>query len=232
MAIAYDNSSQANSLTVAHTIAGPNDRLLVAAYHGSSSSQTGCQMASCTYNGVAAAAKLFASTVMKWSNWYGITYFYWLESQLPATGGTYNIVATPNSGVWNYAGIGASFTGVEQAAPEANANTTQDVDQTSITQSITSLTDGAVTVSAAGTFGGAIMTITPGNGQTKLQQANQNAQGSMALAYKILAAAGAHDEDWDFAATAYTSQLGSAIFAPAGGTPPAPKGDFMMGMNF
>lgn len=229
MAIAFDSSAGAVSLTVTHNIAAAgNNRILIAFYAGSSASASGCQMASAAFNGVAHDGRISVYTV-KWSNYYGITGFWWLESSLPSSGGNYNCVATPNSGVWNYAGMTNSFTGVAQSAPANNTNTSIAGSTGQSSVGITTTDADSMLVDAVGIWAGSALTATAASGQTKTQQRNQNAQGAAACGYEAVSTAQAYSQLWNFTASEYAWQAMVFGISPVGGAAPRYN---MLGHNF
>jgi hypothetical protein len=234
MAISYDNGSSASSLTVAHTIGSSgNDRLLVAFYHGSSSSVLGATMASCTYNSVSADGS-FSIGDLKWGNAYVITCFYWRESSLPSNGTptSYNCVATTNAGVWNYAGIVQSFTGVDQSGSIVTASdhdTAGNTGQSDI--DISTAVSDSIIVDSSGWWGGSSNsnTMTTASGQTKVVEVSQNAQGDLASGYEIVSSAGSNTQSWTFN-NEYSWAACAIAIGPSGGAV-TPQYN-MLGHNF
>lgn len=220
MAIAFDSSASAVSLTVAHTIAASgNDRILVACYHGSSSTESGATMASCTYDGVSATGS-FSVVSTLWGNCYAITVFYWLEEDLPSSAGTYNCVATTNSGVWNYAGITTSFTGVDQSvSPTTNTATSivQNTGQSNV--GITTTQEDAVIIDAGGRWASANTDLSVASGQTEVQEVSQNSQGDMAVGYEMVSTAQAYTQSWTFANEYAWQAAAIAFYAPSEDAP-------------
>jgi len=120
------NASSATSYTLAHNLsaASGNNRLLVVGV--SLDLTTGPPTLSCTYNGTAMTALTAA-----YINGMQVRLFYLLDADLPASAGSYNIVASTTAA--GYLKIIASdFTGVDQAAA--------DMEDTATASSATSLT--------------------------------------------------------------------------------------------
>ena len=232
MAIAYDNFSSGGTgypaLTLSHTIAGANDRILVALYVCAGSTDPAVVMASATYNGVSATGS-FNITANKHSNSYSITAFYWLEAQLPASAGAYNLVGTPASGFWNVADSCISYTGVNQVAPVNASNSSVAGGTGASNVNITTPADNSVIVDASLRWAVSNATMTPSSGQTKHAQIVLNPQADMGVGDEAVTTTQAYNQGWTFASEYMWMSLAYA-FAPAGGAV-TPQYN-MLGHNF
>lgn len=134
-----------------HTIGGGSNRMLAVIVYGEDSNEADTVVTDVTYAGISGnpGPSIWSpgGTGMRATIWY------FLEADLPAAG-AHTIVVTTNANVTANAAHGISVSDAEQAAPEASA-TKIDATATSISTSITTLTDNAMLIDGAGqTFGG------------------------------------------------------------------------------
>jgi len=219
MAIAYDNFSSGGTgypnPTLSHTIAAANDRILIAFYYCGAASSASAIMTSATYDGTAATGS-FNITDLKYSNYYGITMYYWLEADLPASAGAYDLVGTTTSGFWGVADSCTSFTGVNQIAP-VNASDSDATGNTGASSvGITTPAANSVIADACLRWAGSNVTLTPSSGQTKRGQVTFNSQSDFGISDEAVATAQLYTQGWTF--TNEDMWLAAAYaFGPAGG---------------
>ena len=147
--IAFDSSSsdaetlQGSTLTLSHTIGNDANRMLVVGVEAESDYTVGCGVGSITYGGV--PLTMADATVV------GTTYLQCVELWylIAPNVGSDDLVVTWNGDVDNRNGGAISISNTAQQAPEATADNVIE-SGTSITTSITTLTDGAWVVDAVG----------------------------------------------------------------------------------
>jgi len=214
MAIAFDNSAGAASLSTNFTIGGGTNRLLLA--FCTAHATGGGNITGCTYNGTSMTA-VSTQTETGGSVKYEARMFYLLESSLPAAG-TYSCEFSYSaSDTGRTIGV-ASFTGVKQQPYEASNKTTGS--NSASTLSITTITDNALI------FDGLLKNrngaITPDGAQTQTSDVASGTFEAGATSYKIYATAEATSmiESWsgsyDFHhwATAWEKAVDAITFVP------------------
>ena len=190
MAVTFDNSAEAASLSVNLTIGGGTNRLLLA--YCSAHQTDGGSITGCTFNGVAMTA-VSTQTETGGSVKYESRMYYMLEASLPSAG-TYTCTFTYSvSPAGNTIGV-ASFENVKQQAYEASNKTTGN--NSSSTLSITSITNNALIFD--GLMKARTGAITPHASQTQTTDISSGSWEAGATSYKIYATAGATSmiESW------------------------------------
>lgn len=202
--IIYDNASQTvgggTSTTLSHEVGSGNGRLLVVGL----SAELDTSFSGVTYGGVAMTHIDTIDTPddnLTTSLWYLLN---------PAVG-TADIVASNSPSIAEVCIGAVSLFGVKPQAPEATDKHSQD-SGTSISATLTTLTDKAWIVSAIGA--GNTGTFSPASGQTeRVDQADNSS--ALAMGTEEIATAGEVTDTWN--TPAGRSGIVSAAFAAGGG---------------
>ncbi len=158
MAIAHgndtegQNTSSSTSYTLAHSLSagsGNNRKLVVAVFLDLA---TGPPVLSCTFNGVSMNALTAA-----YNSGMQVRIFWLDDADLPASSGSYNIVASSNQAGYLKV-IASDFTGVKQGAPDDSDTGTSNSTSVSVTTTVSSagslVWGGAANASSSGTWSG------------------------------------------------------------------------------
>ena len=187
----------ATTFTYSHTISSNGNRVLTVAVtlEGTLSVVSGI-----TYNAVAMTLKR-QGDIVEGPNRLYTSIWYMLEASLPV-GGTYTVEVTLSSNETNknWAATSISVYDAQQAAPEADALGSSDVDATAITTAITTLTADALIIEAVACNIGT--SWVPGSGQT--ERSDQQSTGSVhthATGTDVTTTAGAYSQLQTAAAT-------------------------------
>ena len=233
MAITFDSAisgfqDDETSLTVEHVLGSgsSNDRIVVAFVHFLDSDGTDSQLDTLTYDGT---AMTYISDEVVSPAWYGRSYLYYiLDTDLPATSGTYDVVAT--GAQYEIAGQAMtvmSIEGAKQQAPEAESSNSTSTAGTSISTAATSVTNNAwYTTFASGMDDADSATFTWGTGQTERRDAQHGTYHNVGASTEEKASAGSDTQSATFSTEQNWSFINTAVWEPAagGGDPdPAPS---------
>jgi prepilin-type N-terminal cleavage/methylation domain-containing protein len=224
--IASDSQSSAyagdaTSLTFSHTIGGGSDRVLVV---GVSIETCGpyATVSSITYGGKS-LSYLNSAQVTSSNDCRGrVELYYLLEANMPGAG-PFNVVVTATGSCDALAAGAISLTGVAQQAPEAS-NTHANDAQTSISTSITTLTNGAWLVDAV--HSGNPNTFTANSGQS-VRYDRPTSTSEIAGGTLLVTTAGNVSLGWSNSGANRLAQA-VAAFAPATGCLTGGTGNLVM----
>jgi len=192
------------SMTVSHTVATQNNRVLVVGAQSEDASSTDCKVASMTYNGQSLTK---VNEAIAGTSFYLCTSLWYLVA--PATG-IHDIVVNWTGSVDYATAGGMSLYNVAQLGPEAQ-NSQAINSGTTISTSITTFSDGAWVVDAVGSGNPGAFTPT-GSGQTERYDVSGDTSAG-AGSTRYVATHGAVSMSWSQAANRMAQVL--AAFAPA-----------------
>jgi hypothetical protein len=178
--VAFDAVSSANGTTVnnyniSHTIGSGSDRLLTvgACTEDSGTTNPGdTPLSTVTYNGV--SCTLSAEAIVRSGATAGAGTAYMLEVDLPSTG-SYTVTVTHSGAINEYNSGAISWDDIAQQAPEVTGTQTT-TSGTTIQQSVTTVTDGAILFTFASHGNGG--TSTPDAGDERFDLSQSSATGT------------------------------------------------------
>ena len=209
------NSSAAGTSSWSHTVGSGSDRILVVGFAAEGSDTA---ISSITYGGVGLTEAAGTLGFIDPGGNMQTTVLYYL---LDPNSGTANIVITLSGGGFGSAiGGGISLENVKQQAPEdANHHAITSPDPTTISTSVTTVTDGAWVVDVVGS--GQPLEFTPTGMDERYQEAASSSQGAGST--KFVASAGTATMTWSSNET-FRMSHSVAAFAPV----PEPAPLFVM----
>lgn len=205
----YLDDSNVSTISGSFTISGGARRKLIVfiAFTGTAAPGT---MAP-TYNGVALTKVAGASGQGLNSNYSGVWTYYLDEASLPAAGSYTLSSGTISNGPFSRLRMYAvEVTDAATGAPEAAALNTWTANATNITQSITTVSNGALVLSCGA--GNATATLTYGAGQTEVQS-HQSVSLTTGVTQEVVATAGADTQGITYSVNASRGAFGCIAIA-------------------
>jgi hypothetical protein len=170
------NSSDGNILSWQHTIANGNNRILIVGIAGEDDDANDLVVSRVTYNDVNMTLVEGSSETVSSGSPTSHTkteLYYLLDGNLPSLPGDYTVAVIYNGNVEKRCGGAISLVNVDQRAREAVA-TNSNVDQNTISTSITSRTNGAWVVDIVGCGNNSGSFLTLADGMTKRFDTSSN----------------------------------------------------------
>lgn len=183
---------------------------------------TGTDLAGVALNGQGPSGQLPDVDTAEFGNAVTVQRFYWLDADLPASAGSYNITGTTNGGAF-LTGLGALSTHQStQAAPTAGAGSTDTGTPTTSSTPVTSTEDAALIVDCLHVWHSSIAGVTPTAGQTEFVDVGPSGSDRFGCGYEVAGAAGAYAQTWSWSGSANLYAAAAMAINPAGASPSVP----------
>jgi len=148
------------------------------------------------------------------------TYLYYIFNvNLPPVAGTYLLEVFGSAGLTSISAAAVSVSGAQQGAPEVSGQSGV-ANSTSISTTVSPITQGALGFDVVATLGNTVTTLTAGSGQTKRQQ-QDGASSDVGVSTKPFSTPGSLPFSWTFNAAASRAGHIVAVWAPSAVDQPA-----------
>lgn len=219
MAITYDTSNNSSGTNVSSsTITGfalgqgsGNDRIVVVFLSAEDAISGNTDVSSCTFNGTSMTA-LSASKVGT-TTLCNVESYYILDTDLPSGSGSYDIVGNFGGTCDGVIIQAISIYGAYQGLPEDSGSNADASSPTSLSASVTTITDNAWILD--GIAEGTSITATPGSGQTERQDVSVGTQAAQ-CSTKPVATAGSETTSWSMDSTPNRATMVNEVVPPSG----------------